>query len=65
MLLSNVGGGKAVAMAPMVGKTVAISVAATVGWGVLSVLAVAALGSVYLCRRFAGTLDQPVSDLEG
>ncbi|KIL96673.1 hypothetical protein CCC_01936 [Paramagnetospirillum magnetotacticum MS-1] len=51
-------------MSPTVGKTVAICVSAGIGWGVLSVLAVAALGSVYLCRKFAGELDEPVSDLE-
>jgi hypothetical protein len=64
MFATNVGGAKALAMAPTAGKAVVIGVSAGLGWGVLSVLAVAALGSVYLCRRFAGTLDEPVSNLE-
>jgi hypothetical protein len=51
-------------MAPMVGKTVAVGIGATVGWGVLSILAVAAVGSVYFARKFAGPIDVPVTDLE-
>ena len=64
MLASNVAGTKAAAMAPMVGKTVAVGIGATVGWGVLSILAVAAVGSVYFARKFAGPIDVPVTDLE-
>ncbi|WP_156612588.1 hypothetical protein [Paramagnetospirillum marisnigri] len=64
MISMNIGGAKALTMSPTVGKTVAICVSAGIGWGVLSVLAVAALGSVYLCRKFAGELGEPVSDLE-
>ncbi len=64
MVATNIGGAKALTMSPMVGKTLAICVSAGIGWGVLSVLAVAALGSVYLCRKFAGELGEPVSDLE-
>ncbi len=64
MLTTNIAGTKALAMAPTVGKTVAIGVGAGLGWGVLTVLTVIAVGSVYFCRRFAGSLDVPVSDLE-
>ena len=64
MLSTNIAGTKAVAGAPAVGQTVAIGLSAGLGGGVLSVLAVAAFGSIYLCRRYAGSLDEPVSDLE-
>ncbi|RAU23461.1 hypothetical protein CU669_04895 [Paramagnetospirillum kuznetsovii] len=57
-------GTKAAAMAPMAAKTISVGIGVTVGWGLLSILAVAAVGSVYFARKYAGPLDVPVTDLE-
>jgi hypothetical protein len=63
MLATNIAGANASAAVPVVGKVVVLGLGAGIGWGVLSVLAVVGVGAVFLCRKYADSIDAPVGDL--
>ena len=64
MLATNIAGANATTAAPLVGKMVVFGVGAGLGWGVLSVLAAVGVGTIYLCRKYADSLDAPGGDHE-
>ena len=64
MLVTNIAGSNAAGAAPIVGKAVVFGLSVGLGWGVLSVLAAVAVGGLYLCGKYADSLDERAGDVE-